>query len=398
MDAEDLVGLDRLGRSLARQIARMPAPCMIAIHGAPGSAKRDFLKRLSSIVGDSRALELGPGRELFPQVIWFDAWRYAKQGNVLAGMVSRLARHGSGGASMQERARDVVAQLNRIDMSDDNFSGPGPVFNEGEKEPVDRLQQGFAGLVQNVRGGRPGKVVMCVEGLDRLRPSMRWQVMDGIRLMLGTDAEIAVLIAIGGQAAAMAARYAEGDLPGASIDQVLSDLFELSVTIPSLEVRRIGSMLQRYLGSDQEVLRKAFGPDAVNGLAAAVAHRPLGSPRLIFRLVQRVMLLAEYAIESRNQRELTEAQWCWVIVSERWPAFRRLMIRGGRRRWAGLSVAVGALASGAAYGSAANDGEIGRELHSDPILSDYLKIHSDGFERDADGILWLENLLLSAGL
>jgi hypothetical protein len=119
---------------------------------------------------------------------------------------------------------------------------------------------------------------------------------------------------------------------------------------------------------------------------------------LIFRLVQRVLLLAEYALESTNQRELTEAQWCWVIVSERWPAFRRLMIRGGRRRWAGLSVAVGALASGAAYGSSAGDGEIGRELHLDPILADYLKIHADGFERDADGILWLENLLLSAGL
>lgn len=396
MDAEDLVGLDRLGRSLARQIARMPAPCMIAIHGAPGSAKRDFLKRLSSIVSDSRTLELTPGRELFPHVIWFDAWRYAKQGNVLVGMVSRIARQGTG--NMQERARDVVAQLNRIDLSDQNTDGMSPVFNEGEMEPVDRLQRGFAGLVQNVRGGRPGKVVMCVEGLDRLRPNVRWQVLDGIRLMLGSDAEIAVLIAIGGQAAAMAARYAEGDLPGASIDQVLSDLFELSVTIPSLEVRRIGSMLQRYLGSDQEVLRKAFGPDAVNGLAAAVAHRPLGSPRLIFRLVQRVLLLAEYAIQSRNQRELTESQWCWVIVSERWPAFRRLMIRGGRRRWAGLAVAVGALASGSAYGTAANDGEIGRELQSDPILSDYLKIHADGFERDADGILWLENLLLSAGL
>ena len=273
MDAEDLVGLDRLGRSLARQIARMPAPCMIAVHGAPGSAKRDFLKRFSSLVADARSLELEPGRELFPQVIWFDAWRYAKQGNVLAGIVSRIARHGSGGVNLQERARDVVAQLNRIDMSDDNPAGAGPMFAEGEMEPVDRLQRGFSELIQNVRAGRPGKVVMCVEGLDRLRPNVRWQVLDGIRLMLGTDAELAVLVAIGGQAAAMAARYAEGDLPGASIDQVLSDLFDLSVTIPSLEVRRIGSMLQRNLGADQEILRKAFGPDAVHGLAAAVAHR-----------------------------------------------------------------------------------------------------------------------------
>lgn len=398
MDAEDLVGLDRLARSLARQIARMPAPSLIAVHGAPGSAKRDFLKRLSTLVSDPRSLELAPGREIHPEVIWFDAWAYAKQGNVLAGLVSRIARHGPGGAAMSERARDVVAQLNRLDLSDRNPDSPGPAFTDGEMEPVDRLQRGFASLLQNVRSGRPGKVFLVVEGLDRLRPDVRWQVLDGIRLMLAGGAELAVLVAIGGQAASMAARYAEGDLPGASIEQVLSDLFDLSITIPSLEVRRIGSMLQRHLGSDEAMLRRAFGPDAVRGLSAAVAHRPLGSPRLIYRLVQRVLLLAEYAIESQNQRELTEAQWSWVIVSERWPAFRRTMIRGGKRRWKGLSMAVGALASGAAGSVAVNEGEIGQILYSDPILSEYLKRHSDGFERDADGILWLENLLLAAGL
>jgi len=398
MDAEDLVGLDRLARSFARQIARMPAPCLIAVHGAPGSAKRDFLKRLATLVSDPRSLEFTPGRELYPEVVWFDAWSYAKQGNVLAGLVSRVAREGPGGTAMQERARDVIAQINRLDLTDENPEGPGPAFTDGEIEPVERLQRGFAALVQNVRSGRSGKLIVCVEGLDRLRPDVRWQVLDCIRLMLGGQAEVAVLVAIGSQAVAMAARYAEGDLPGASIEQVLTDLFDLSLTVPSLEVRRIGSMLQRHLGSDETLLRKAFGPDAVRGLAAAVAHRPLGSPRFVYRLVQRVMLLAEYAVESRNQRELTEAQWCWVIVSERWPAFRRFMIRGGRRRWAGLGVAVSALASGQAYGSAAPESEISQLLASDPVLSEYLGRHTDGFERDADGILWLENMLLAAGL
>ena len=73
------------------------------------------------------------------------------------------------------------------------------------------------------------------------------------------------------------------------------------------------------------------------------------------------------------------------------------MIRGGKRRWKGLAMAVGALASGTA--SVANsEGEMASLLYADPILSEYLKLHADGFERDADGILWLENLLLAAGL
>ena len=169
MDSEDLVGMDRLARSFARQIARMQSPCMIAVHGAPGSAKRDFLKSLSGLVTDPRALGLTPGRELYPEVVWFDAWSYAKQGNVLAGLVARVARMGPGGAAMQERSRDVIAQLNRLDLSDANPESPGPALTDGEMEPVDRLQRGFAGVVQSVRAGRPGKLIVCVEGLDRLR-------------------------------------------------------------------------------------------------------------------------------------------------------------------------------------------------------------------------------------
>ena len=63
-----------------------------------------------------------------------------------------------------------------------------------------------------------------------------------------------------------------------------------------------------------------------------------------------------------------------------------------------MSLAVGALAQGQAYGAGTSDQAIAEQLKNDPILSDYLKLHADGFERDADGILWLENLLLAAGL
>ena len=37
-------------------------------------------------------------------------------------------------------------------------------------------------------------------------------------------------------------------------------------------------------------------------------------------------------------------------------------------------------------------------LRQDPILADYLRGFTDAFERDLEGIFWMENLLLSAGL
>jgi hypothetical protein len=387
---EELVGLDRLARSLSHQLGRMPAGGMVAVHGAPGSAKRDFLRRLSSVVQAS-------GREigLYPELVWFDAWSWSKQGHVLAGLVSRVARMGPGGVAMQERARDVVAQVNRLTLDGTMAQGPGPAFNEGELDPAERLQRGFSTLVTAANAGRGGRLVICVEGLDRLRPVVRWEALDGLRMLLQGGPDVTVLVSIGREAVAMAVRDHEGQLHAQSVDRVLGDLFDLSVTVPPLEVRRIGSMVQRVLGEHEAVVREVFGPDAVTGLSAAVAHRPLGAPRFVFRLGQRVLMLAEYARQAQQVRELTEAQWCWVIVSERWPAFRRLMIRGGRRRWAALRQAVAA--GEQAYGALADDA-VRTHLEGDPILADYLRLHADGFERDSEGIVWLDNLMLQAGL
>jgi hypothetical protein len=387
---EELVGLDRLAQSLARQLAQMPPGGMVSIHGAPGSAKQDFLRRLSSVVSES-GRDLG----LNPQMVWFDAWSWSKQGHVLAGVVSRVARMGPGGVATQERARDVVAQVNRMTLDGTMAQGPGPAFNEGELDPAERLQRGFAALASAAHAGRGGRLLVCVEGLDRLRPAGRWEALDGLRLLLQGRPEVTVLVSIGREAVAMAVREHEGDLHPASVDRVLSDLFDLSITVPPLEVRRIGSMVQRVLGDTQHLVREVFGPDAVTGLSAAVAHRPLGAPRFVFRLGQRVMMLAQYAAQAQQRRELSEAQWCWVIVSERWPDFRRLMIRGGRRRWAALRQAVAA--GEQAYGAVADDA-VRAHLARDPILSEYLKLHADGFERDSEGIVWLDNLMLQAGL
>ena len=37
-------------------------------------------------------------------------------------------------------------------------------------------------------------------------------------------------------------------------------------------------------------------------------------------------------------------------------------------------------------------------LEDDLILAGYLRLHADGFARDGEGIFWLENLMLAAGL
>ena len=143
-------------------------------------------------------------------------------------------------------------------------------------------------------------------------------------------------------------------------------------------------------------MRRAFGEDALNSLGVAASHKQLGSPRFLGRLSARVQLLADYTLESRAMRELSEAQWAWIVLSERWPEFRRFMIRGGRDRWLHLKQAVAAMTGEG--GNRTAPAEIVEWLRADLLLLDYLRLHADGLDRDNMGIYWVEDMLLQAGL
>jgi hypothetical protein len=206
---------------------------------------------------------------------------------------------------------------------------------------------------------------------------------------------MAVDIAIGREASIASVRSREGGISDTAAARVLDEMVDLAVTIPKVDIRRVGNLLRRYLGPAEAVVKRAFGDDAINGLVVAATHRPLGIPRFLERLAGRVMLLADYTLEARAMRELSEAQWAWVVLSARWPEFRRFMIRGGKDRWMLLKVAIGQLG---ADGSGGGDADILQWLRQDPLLADYLRQHADGLDRDNMGVYWVEDMLLQAGL
>ncbi|MBL8619543.1 MAG: hypothetical protein JNM72_28285 [Deltaproteobacteria bacterium] len=400
---EDVIGMDRLARSLLRLVARMAPASMIALHGAPGSGKDELLRRIGWLIAQGR--QRGPETiaGLLPNVVWFDAWRWSKQGAPGAGLVAAVIQAAEAPASHREQGRKLLELITRLRLDGQAAEGGGVVFS-GSPDPVIELGRGFRALIDAVRGNRAGRLVALVDGLDLLTPALRWQVMDACRLLLGEGADITLLFSVGREAALDAMTYPHGELPAASAARAFDDLVDLTITVPNLDVRRITSLLRDAVGPAEGSLRRAFGPEAFNGLSAAAAHRPLGSPRFLRRLALRAVMLAEYATEVRSNRNLTEAQWAWVIISERWPEFRRFMIRGGRQRWVELSAAMQQLAEDGRPSAAGRPGPMAVRsgvtswLDDDLILASYLRLHAEGFEQDSEGIFWLENLMLSAGL
>lgn len=392
----DVIGLDRLGRSLLRVIARSEASSVVAVHGAPGSGKSEFFRRLAWLTHTARARnEPIPG--IHGSVVWFDPWSWSKQGNLMSGIVAAVVRASTRPPALIERAREVVSHANRLRL-DGRVDAPGAAFSGADMDPVEALADGFATLVAAAKENRAGRLLIFVDNVDRLSPELRWQLFDGLRLMMSGGADATAVLCVGREAALAAVAWHEGDIPEGSALRVLEDIFDLALTVPALDVRRIGGLLRDYLGPSEAVVRRSFGEASLQVLGTAVAHRPLGAPRFLRHLALRVMLLAEYAADARVSRELTEAQWAWVVLSERWPRFRRFMVTGGRLRWDELRrwldssqrVPSGRLPPGV--------GNLDQWLDEDRLLADYLALHAPALVEEADGVFWLENLLLAAGL
>ena len=392
---EDLLGLDRLGRALLRTVARLPPGTMVAVHGAPGGGKSELIQRMGALVmEESRS---SPTSGIYPNAIFYNPWEYSKQGHVLAGLLAHIAKSPPNPhPAFMERARDIANYLGRMHFDIGQATGFGSVLAEGDTDPIDRVQRGFLGLVEGIKGGAPGRVIVLVDGLDMVSPSVRFQFIDGCRLLLFSGADITLVMSVGREAALSAMRYREGNLTDASAQREWDELIALSVNVPPLDARRIQVLLRRFLGDGERTVTRIFGKDAMNGLSAAVAHRPLGSPRFLERLASRVTLLAEFTAELRATRELSPAQWAWLVVGERWPDFRRFMIRGGRERWVDLQHYMrGGGQSGPADGEGA---ATAKWLQNDQLLAEYLLSHADELLREIENVFWMENLLLAAGL
>ena len=393
---EDALGLDRVCRSFLRTIARLGPGTFAHVQGAPGAGKTEFMRRcMHYLEQDREALGADATNELCPVTVWYNPWHYAKQGNLLAGLAATIARAGGGqNPAVIDRARDVVGQMTRMRFDGTVPEGGGSALNPGDADPVDRMRRGMVLLTEQVKAQHRGRLVIFIAELDQLPATVRMGFLDGLRVLFGGGADVAVIIALGHESATAAIRSREGQVSDVAATRILDEIVDVAVTVPKMEIRRIGPLLRRFLGAGELVVRRAFGEEAINGLTVACAHRPLGIPRYLERLASRVLLVAEFAIEMRALRELSEAQWSWIIISERWPDFRRFMIRGGKDRWLQLKETVSQIGPEGARGGT----EMLGMLQKDPILADYLRLHADGFERDIQGVYWVEDLLLQAGL
>lgn len=390
--AEDILGQDRLVAALLRTLEQLEPGGVVGLYGAPGSGRDVFLRRAAWMVSAGRQRLRNPNG-LFQNPVWFEPWMIAANNHLLAGLANAVVRASSGTQTGTNLAAELINQLNRL--QDTTVAGGGGMMT-GSQPTLARFGLTFAQLVHAVKSSRPGRVVVFVSGAERLSPSRRWELLEGLSLMSRIGVQLNTIVSLDRESALSAARTQE---PGASderLDELIHRHIDLSVTVPSLGVRRISNLLRHYLGESEGLLVSSFGREAVNRLSVAVAHEPLGSPQFLRLLSSQVVLLAEFTQESRSAHELTEAQWGWIIISQRWPDLREYMQTTAR--WAELRQTLQWLQKSERDAREMIRSPLVKRLESDPLLFRYIRLHAEGFQQDPDSLLRVEGLLRAAGL
>ncbi|MFT5681932.1 MAG: hypothetical protein ACI8RZ_002850 [Myxococcota bacterium] len=386
--SEDILGQDRMALSLLRTIEQLGNGTMIAVYSEPGAGGELFMKRLAWMLSGGRQRARLRTNTLLPNPAWYDPWLASPNSSPLSGLAGALAQAAANPQGATDRASDFIAQLNRL--NNEQTSGAG-----GEL-PMVRVQRAFEQFITTARGARSGRQVLILSNMDRISAARRWELLEGLALLMDGGAELSVVMSL--DPADLRASLRMRD-PGATDDhlRLMGDrLFDLTLQIPPLGVRRISTLLRRYVGESEEILQESFGATALSRLSVAVAHEPLGSPRFLKLLAVRVMMLAEFALEARSSRTLTEAQWAWVVLSQRWPELRTYMQTTAR--WAELRQTLIWLQKSDRNPREMIRSNLVKKLEADPNLYRYLHLQAKGFEGDTDGLLWIEGMLRAAGL
>lgn len=390
----DPLGLDRMARALLRTVVRLPKGSVVLVQGAPGSGKDQLLLQCAALLRNARHTVGFDAMSPAGPWAWYNPWLFQKNGNILAGLVVTLGTR-TDTPMGKERARDIINHLNRMHFGDDMPSTTGTSLDGTYVNPVERVRRSFSTLIEALKAGSQGRALVFIQDLDLLRPDARLLLLEGLRLMATSDADVTFVVAMGRKSALEAIRAREGAISDGDAEHCLAQLVDLALTVPPLHPDRVDTLLRARLQGSEALIRRAFGPDGLDALIAAARDPAMGQPRVVERLAGRVTLLSELVAGTSAARELSEAQWSWIVVGERWPDFRRFMLRGGRQRWAAFRQALGASTVQGAEDLAP---DVGQWLRRDPLLADYMRRYGPELEREADSVYWLEGILLAAGL
>ena len=177
----DQFGIKKYIEGVSGFIRECATPMTIAIQGSWGSGRNSILQMLSDSLE-----EVYQGN-----LVWFHTWQFAQSASgehlplqVGNRLISQLG--GTGGTAAKDRMIKVTKGLINITSgfisqgSTDGQNFTDALFRDSSEDSLEKTVRSFAELIQK-RAGAKGKVIIFVDGLDRLAPAKGVELLEAMR-------------------------------------------------------------------------------------------------------------------------------------------------------------------------------------------------------------------------
>ena len=306
---QEQLGIKKYIEGVSGFISECATPMTIVIQGSWGSGRNSILQMLSE------SLEEGYRGNQF----WFHAGQFSRSvsaeqlplqvGNKL---ISQLG--GTGGGAAKDRMIKVTKGLINITSgfisqgSTDGQNFTDALFQDGPVDSLEKAVRNFSELIQK-KGGDKGKVIIFVDGLDRLAPADGVELLEAMRDFFDCEGCVFVVAADYSSVIRGAVERYGQDFDEKKGKSFFDRLFQVSFRVPTS-----GFQIQNYVQDRLEHI-DICAEETELEFYVELIRRSVGSdPKIMDRLFNSFLLLkkmaAEELYEIRERRLMLFALLC----------------------------------------------------------------------------------------
>ena len=306
---QEQLGIKKYIEGVSGFISECATPMTIVIQGSWGSGRNSILQMLSE------SLEEGYRGNQF----WFHAGQFSRSvsaeqlplqvGNKL---ISQLG--GTGGGAAKDRMIKVTKGLINITSgfisqgSTDGQNFTDALFQDGPADSLEKAVRNFSELIQK-KGGDKGKVIIFVDGLDRLAPADGVELLEAMRDFFDCEGCVFVVAADYSSVIRGAVERYGQDFDEKKGKSFFDRLFQVSFRVPTS-----GFQIQNYVQDRLEHIGICAEETELEFYVELIRRSVGSDPKIMDRLFNSFLLLkkmaAEELYEIRERRLMLFALLC----------------------------------------------------------------------------------------
>lgn len=299
------MGRNQLREEIVNQIAEAKPPKVIAIHGTWGSGKTSLLAQIYARLGGDYAdiadgnLEKEVKKQYPVKPVWFEAWQYQHESNILAALLKEIRDQLSLPFKLWKEIDEALvptalAALQSIELTfskfetEFGFKGFATKVAENVKEyqkervstPLDSLMLkkllkeaidqllGFKHLL-GIGKKKHRKVVIFIDDLDRCEPEITFRILETIKVYLNLDNCVFVLAMDTKIVEQILAKHHEKQLNQSDpshkhlknlarlyLEKICQDIYHLPVPTPEDRATYFTALLDERMGADNALAKQ----------------------------------------------------------------------------------------------------------------------------------------------